>query len=49
LRGERAEYAHPRMLFLYNLPDWLMAAVIIGTIVGLAYAGYFLVHRLGHR
>jgi hypothetical protein len=37
------------MLILYDLPDWLMAVVIIGTIVGLSYAGYFLVHRIGHR
>ena len=37
------------MLFLYDLPDWLMAVVIVGTIVGLSYAGYFLVHRIGHR
>jgi hypothetical protein len=37
------------MLILYDLPDWLMAVVIVGTIVGLSYAGYFLVHRIGHR
>ena len=37
------------MLLLYDLPDWLMAAVIVGTVVGLSYAGYFLVHRVWRR
>src|SRR5262245_8587394 len=34
------------MLFLYDLPDWLMAVVVVATIVGLSYAGYFAFHRL---
>ena len=33
------------MLFLYDLPDWLMAVAVIGTIVGLTYAAYFAFHR----
>jgi hypothetical protein len=34
------------VLFLYDLPDPIMALTIIGTIVALSYAGYFLFHRL---
>lgn len=37
------------MLFLYDLPDWLMGVCIVGTIVGLSYACYFLIHRLWRR
>jgi len=33
------------MLFLYDLPDWLMALTVIGALVGLSYAGYFAFHR----
>jgi hypothetical protein len=34
------------MLFLYDLPDWLMAVLIVITVVALSYAGYFLVRRV---
>ena len=34
------------MLFLYDLPNWLMGASIIATIVVLSYAGYFAFHRM---
>jgi hypothetical protein len=34
------------MLFLYDLPDWLMALTVVGTIVGLSYAAYLAFHRL---
>ena len=34
------------LLPLYDLPNWLMGLTIIGTIVVLTYAGYFLFHRL---
>lgn len=34
------------MLFLYDLPDWLMAVTIVGAIVVLSYAGYFTFQRL---
>jgi hypothetical protein len=35
------------MLFLYNLPVWLMAVCIVGTVVVLAYPGYFLIRLPG--
>jgi Protein of unknown function (DUF4239) len=34
------------MPFLYDVPDWLMGVLIVVTIVGLSYAGYFLVRRV---
>ena len=34
------------MLWLYNLPDWLMALVIVAAIVAASYAAYFAFHRL---
>src|SRR5262245_27957737 len=34
------------MLFLYDLPDWLMAVVIVATFVAASYAAYFSYHRL---
>jgi hypothetical protein len=34
------------MLFLYDLPDWLMCVCVITSILALAYAGYFAFHRL---
>ena len=37
------------MLFLYNLPGWLMAVCIVGTVVGLAYPGYFLIRQVWRR
>lgn len=37
------------MLFLYELPDWLMAVFIVGAVVGLAYPTYFLLRRLWRR
>ncbi len=37
------------MLNLYDLPDWLMGVCIVGTIVGLSYACYFLVLRIWRR
>ena len=37
------------MLFLYELPDWLMAVCIVGPVVGLAYPTYFLLRRLWRR
>jgi heme/copper-type cytochrome/quinol oxidase subunit 2 len=33
------------MLFLYDLPDSLMAVTVVGTIVGVTYAAYFVFHR----
>jgi hypothetical protein len=37
------------MLFLYELPDWLMALCVVGAVVGLAYPTYFLLRRLWRR
>ena len=37
------------MLFLYHLPNWLMAVCIVGAVVALAYPGYVLLHRLWRR
>jgi hypothetical protein len=34
------------MLFLYDLPNWLLGVTIVGFIVSASYAGYFLFHRL---
>ena len=34
------------MLFLYNLPDWLLGVYVIGTVVGLSLASYFVFHRI---
>jgi hypothetical protein len=34
------------MLFLYDLPHWVMGLCVVATIVALAYAGYFAFHRL---
>ncbi len=34
------------MLFLYDLPNWLMGLSIIATVVALSFAGYFVFHRL---
>ena len=34
------------MLFLYNLPNWLMGTLIIATTMALSYAGYFAFHRI---
>ena len=33
------------MLFLYDLPNWLMGVIVIGTILGLSFGGYFAFHR----
>jgi hypothetical protein len=33
------------MLALYDLPNWVMGVVIVGTIMALTYAGYFVLHR----
>ena len=33
------------MLVLYDLPNWLLGIVIVGGVVTLTYAGYFLLHR----
>jgi hypothetical protein len=37
------------MLFLYHIPNWLMAVCIVGAVVALAYPGYVLIHRLWRR
>jgi hypothetical protein len=34
------------MLFLYNLPNWLMGMSVISLVVALAYAGYFAFHGI---
>jgi hypothetical protein len=34
------------MLFLYDIPNWLMGVAIIGTTMVLSYAGYFAFHRI---
>lgn len=34
------------MIFLYDLPNWLLGIVVIGVILVLSFAGYFLFHRL---
>ena len=34
------------MLFLHDLPDWMMALSIVATVVALCYAGYFAFHRV---
>jgi hypothetical protein len=34
------------MLFLYNLPAWLLGICIVGPVLGLSFAGYFLFHRI---
>jgi hypothetical protein len=34
------------MLFLYDLPNWLMGVAVVGTIVIVSYALYFAVHAL---
>ena len=36
------------MLFLYDLPEWLLGITVVGTVVGLSFASYFAFHRL-HR
>jgi hypothetical protein len=38
--------SHRAMLFLYHLPNWLMAVCIVGTVVTLDCPGYVLIHRL---
>jgi hypothetical protein len=37
------------MLFLYHLPNWLMAVCIVGAVVALVFPGYVLIHRLWRR
>jgi len=34
------------MLFLYNVPDWLLGIYVVGTVVGLSFASYFTFHRI---
>jgi hypothetical protein len=34
------------MLFLYELPRWLMGVTVVAATLGLAYAGYFVFHRV---
>ncbi len=34
------------MLFLYDLPNWLMGVIVIGAVLVGSFAGYFLFHRL---
>lgn len=33
------------MLFLYDLPNWLMGVIVVGTIIALTYGCYFMLHR----
>ena len=34
------------MIFLYDFPDWLLGVVVISAVVIVAFAGYFLFHRV---
>lgn len=34
------------MLFLYDLPEWLLGICVVGTVVGVSFASYFIFHRL---
>jgi hypothetical protein len=35
-----------QMLFLYDLPNWLMGVFIVATVLAVSYGGYFAFHRL---
>src|SRR4030095_4884240 len=43
--AEKRIKSRPRMMFLYDLPDWLMALAIVAAILGFALGGFYAFHR----